>query len=219
MEFDFLGKDSVRWVKVLNNPEPVLVQNLRRFTAKKKPTDEIFDVVTSSMVNRFLSEIIPGLTAKVFRTYHATVVTEKSLSSRDMREADDLEKRYFAKEANLAAAEFCNHKRTPPKNWDESLKKKEAKLAEYRAKGKEAMAKKMELDVAVHEEDQGLQPEHLPEELHRPQDLQVLVRLRGTRLGRSSTRPRSRGSSPGSPNPGSPGARRRRRPRSSQQTD
>ena len=147
IEFDFLGKDSVRWVKTLPNPEPILVQNLRRFTAKKKPGDEIFDVVTSSMVNRFLSEIIPGLTAKVFRTYHATLVTENSLRRKDVREADDLEKRYFAKEANLSAAIFCNHKRTPPKNWEESLKKKEERLAEYKAKGKEGMARKMSLDV------------------------------------------------------------------------
>jgi DNA topoisomerase I len=147
IEFDFLGKDSVRWIKTLLSPEPVLVENLRRFTAKKKPGDEIFDVVTSSMVNRFLSEIIPGLTAKVFRTYHATLETKKSLSSRDVRDADELEKRYFAREANLSAAIFCNHKRTPPKNWEESLKKKEEKLAEYRTKGKEGMVRKMSLDV------------------------------------------------------------------------
>jgi len=99
------------------------------------------------MVNRFLSEIIPGLSAKVFRTYHATLETEMSLRSRDVREADELEKRYFAKEANLASAIFCNHKRTPPKNWEDSLKKKEAKLEEYRAKGNEKMARKAALDV------------------------------------------------------------------------
>jgi DNA topoisomerase-1 len=147
IEFDFLGKDSVRWVKLLENPEPVLVQNLRKFTARKKPADEIFDVVTSSMVNRFLSEIIPGLTAKVFRTYHATLETERSLRRKDMRDAEELEKRYYAREANLAAAEFCNHKRTPPKTWEDSLKKKEAKLEEYRSKGKEAMARKMQMDI------------------------------------------------------------------------
>jgi DNA topoisomerase-1 len=147
VEFDFLGKDSVRWVKTLENPEPVLVQNLKRFAAKKRPEDEVFDVVTSSMVNRFLSGIVPGLSAKVFRTFHATLETESSLRRRDVTQADDLEKVYFAREANLAAAEFCNHKRTPPKNWEESLKKKEAKLAEYRAKGKEAMARKMAMNV------------------------------------------------------------------------
>jgi len=147
VEFDFLGKDSIRWVKTIPEAEPILVENLRLFTKGKKPQDEIFDVVTSSMVNHFLSGIVPGLTAKVFRTFHATKVAKASLLAKDMRQADELEKLYFAKEANLRAAEFCNHKRTPPKNWDESLKKKEEKLAEYKAKGKEAMARKMEMNV------------------------------------------------------------------------
>jgi len=147
VEFDFLGKDSVRWVKTIPEAEQILLENLTRFTKGKKPEEEIFDVVTSSMVNRFLSGIVPDLTAKVFRTYHATKQAEASLLAKDMRQADDLEKLYFAKEANLRAAEFCNHKRTPPKNWDESLKKKEEKLAEYKAKGKEAMVKKMEMNV------------------------------------------------------------------------
>ena len=76
IEFDFLGKDSVEWVKVIQDPEPILLRNLRRFAAKKKPSEEIFDIVTSSMVNRFLSGVVPGATAKVFRTYHASVVAE-----------------------------------------------------------------------------------------------------------------------------------------------
>jgi DNA topoisomerase-1 len=147
VEFDFLGKDSVRWVKTIEDRDGVLTRNLQRFTHGKKPGDEVFDVVTSGMVNRFLSDIIPGVTAKVFRTYHATKVTESSLRTKDVREAEELDKRYYAREANLAAAVFCNHKRTPPKNWDESLKKKEEKLAEYKAKGKEAMVKKLEKDV------------------------------------------------------------------------
>jgi DNA topoisomerase I len=147
VEFDFLGKDSVRWVKTIPEAEPVLLENLRRFTEGKRPEEEIFDGVTSSMVNRFLSGIVTDLTAKVFRTYHATKQAEASLQAKDMRQADELEKLYFAKEANLRAAEFCNHKRTPPKNWDESLKKKEEKLAEYKAKGKEGMFKKMEMNV------------------------------------------------------------------------
>jgi DNA topoisomerase-1 len=147
VEFDFLGKDSVRWFKTIPEAEPVLLENLRRFAKGKKPEDEIFDVVTSSMVNRFLSDVVPDLTAKVFRTYHASKVAESTLRAKDMRQADDLEKLYFAKEANLRAAEFCNHKRTPPKNWDESLRKKEEKIAEYRAKGKEAMVRKMAMNV------------------------------------------------------------------------
>jgi DNA topoisomerase-1 len=152
IEFDFLGKDSVRWVKLLENPETALVNNLRKFTAGKRPEAEIFDGINSSMVNRFLSNIVPGTTAKVFRTYHATNVTEVFLRSKDVRVADDLEKKYHVKIANLKAAVWCNHKRTPPKNWEESLKKKEQKLEEYKAKGKEERVRKMSMDIDLAKE-------------------------------------------------------------------
>jgi DNA topoisomerase-1 len=149
VEFDFLGKDSVRWVKTMTSPDPALVVNIRRFTAGKKPGEQIFEGVSSSHVNSFLSGIIDGLSAKVFRTYHATRTVQEALRSKDMKTATDLDKLYFAKEANLAAAVYCNHKRTPPKTWEESLRKKEQKLAEYKAKGKEEMAKKMQRDIEL----------------------------------------------------------------------
>src|SRR6202007_2532574 len=107
IEFDFLGKDSVKWVKTLRSPDPTLVANVRRFTAGKKPDAQIFEGVNSAHVNAFLSGIVEGLSAKVFRTYHATRTVEEALKSKDLRTADDLEKLYFAKEANLAAAIYC----------------------------------------------------------------------------------------------------------------
>ncbi len=152
IEFDFLGKDSVRWIKTLKNPDPTLVANIRKFTAGRKPDAQIFEGVNSTHVNAFLSGIVPGLSAKVFRTYHATRTVEEALKSKDVRSAPDLDKLYFAKEANLAAAKYCNHKRTPPKTWEESLKKKEQKLEEYRAKGKEAMAQKTQKDIELTKE-------------------------------------------------------------------
>jgi DNA topoisomerase I len=136
--FDFLGKDSVRWEKNLV-PEPSeqsIIQNLGDFMSGKKPEDEIFHHIDSTMVNQYLSSIVPGLTAKVFRTYHATAVADEALRSRSMSDADDLDKLYHEKEANLKAAIFCNHQRTPPKTWEESLKKKEQKLAEAKAREK-----------------------------------------------------------------------------------
>jgi len=147
IEFDFLGKDSVRWLKTLRSPDPALVANMRKFTTGRKPDAQIFEGVNSGRVNAFLSGIIPGLSAKVFRTYHATRTVEESLKSKDVRKASDLDKLYFAKEANLAAAVYCNHKRTPPKTWEESLKRKEERLAEYKAKGKEEMAMKVQKDI------------------------------------------------------------------------
>ncbi len=135
VRFSFLGKDSVQWNKS-DAPPPAVIRNLQEFTKGKSPETEIFHHVSSGMVNEFLSSMVPGVTAKVFRTHHATAKTEEVLRSEDITGADDLDKLYVAKEANLQAAIFCNHQRTPPKTWEQSLQKKELKLAEARARSK-----------------------------------------------------------------------------------
>ena len=149
-EFEFLGKDSVSWHKSEALP-PAVARNLREFMAGKKPADDIFHNVSSSMVNQFLSSIVPGVTAKVFRTYHATATAREALGSRDMREAEGLDKLYFAKEANLKAAVFCNHQRTPPKTWEESHRKKVQKLQDAIAKGDQKRIPKLRRELDFYE--------------------------------------------------------------------
>ncbi len=148
VEFKFLGKDSVPWHKTDAPPRAVL-RNLREFMGKKKPEKEIFHQVTSSDVNAFLSSIVPGLSAKVFRTYHATAEAKEYLGSKDVRREGEDEKLYHAKEANLRAAVFCNHQRTPPKTWEQSLDKKEQKLkeAKEREKPNPGRVKRLELEL------------------------------------------------------------------------
>jgi len=149
-EFNFLGKDSVAWNKSEVLP-PSVVRNLREFTAGKGPEAEIFHNVNSGHVNQFLTSIVTGVTAKVFRTYHATARAKEVLESRDLKQADDLDKLYHAKEANLQAAIFCNHQRTPPKTWEGSLKKRKEKLEAARerkdAKRAEKLARELEFYV------------------------------------------------------------------------
>jgi DNA topoisomerase-1 len=145
-EFDFLGKDSVAWSKTETVPLSV-ARNLKDFTKGKGPEQEIFHNVSSGLVNQYLSAIVKGATAKVFRTYHATAAAKEVLSSKDMRTADDLDKLYHAKEANLQAAIFCNHQRTPPKTWEETLKKKAEKLQAAEAKGDPNRVAKLKREV------------------------------------------------------------------------
>ncbi|MDA4128097.1 MAG: DNA topoisomerase I [Thaumarchaeota archaeon] len=154
IEFDFLGKDSVRWSKTIMAPPPPLLKNLRDFTAGKKPGDLVFDHVNSSTVNRFFSGIVSGLSAKVFRTYHATFVAEDFLKkARVTTNKDDVYKLYQARVANLEAAKFCNHQRTVPMNWEESLEKKKARLTELRKSGKkdDNRMHKLTLDIDLQE--------------------------------------------------------------------
>ncbi len=127
IEFDFLGKDSVRWQKAypVNGPEKTLYDNLKKLTEKKKPDELIFDGITSRNVNEFLGKIVNGLTAKVFRTYLATNVVRDYFKKVDgLDSKSENVKIYHAKLANLEAAITCNHKRTIPKNFEESLQKK-----------------------------------------------------------------------------------------------
>ncbi len=136
IEFDFLGKDSVRWEKSLpiGDDTRILAKNLQEFSARKKPDDQIFPEVSSAQVNRFLSSVMPGLTAKVFRTYHATTTVQEFLDKNSRLNGASLyKKEYIAKLANLEAAITCNHKRTPPKTWAESLAKREQAVDKLRA--------------------------------------------------------------------------------------
>jgi len=142
IEFDFLGKDSVRWQEtvVAEGHDKQFHGNLKKLIEKKKPKDEIFGNITSRHVNAYYSSIVKGLTAKVFRTYLATTVVKKYLVEHDKIKSKTVnEKLYHAKLANLEAAMMCNHKRTIPKTFQAALEKKRETLKKI---GKEQIWKK-----------------------------------------------------------------------------
>jgi DNA topoisomerase-1 len=149
--FKFLGKDSVKWRKEVELPS-LVINNLKEFIASANSS--IFDEVKSEDVNAFLSEVMPGLTAKVFRTYHGTKIVKEYLESQKVNPEDpDYIKKFIAKMANLQAAIELNHKKTPPKNWRERLRKKEERLKELKSKKptkkrKEAI-KKLKLQIKL----------------------------------------------------------------------
>jgi DNA topoisomerase-1 len=126
-----LGKDSVRWQETVKaeGDDKQFQENLKKIMQNKKPKDEIFEDITSRHVNAYYSSIVSGLTAKVFRTYLATTVVKNYLKEHDnMKGKTPNEKLYHAKMANLEAAIMCNHKRTIPKSFEESLEKKKEAL-------------------------------------------------------------------------------------------
>lgn len=131
IHFDFLGKDSVRWqetVTVQGN-DMMLYENIKKLVSTKSAKDEIFDGITSRHVNAFLSSIVKGMTAKVFRTYLATTMVKEYLKDKvNVNGKSETEKLYIAKMANLQAAMMCNHKRTIPKNFEATLEKKKETL-------------------------------------------------------------------------------------------
>ncbi len=44
----------------------------------------MFDLINPSLLNKELTAMMPGLSAKVFRTYNASVVLEKELAKLDI---------------------------------------------------------------------------------------------------------------------------------------
>ena len=127
IEFDFLGKDSVRWKETISaeGQDKQFYDNLKEFISNKKESEEIFDGITSRHVNAYYSTIVNGLSAKVFRTYLASSVVTKYLREcESVKSESKMKKLFHTKLANLDAAIMCNHKRTIPKNFEASLQKK-----------------------------------------------------------------------------------------------
>ena len=130
--FDFLGKDSVRWVKTIQAP-PAVIKNLSEFK-KDKTVQYLFEGIDSKKVSRFLSEKVPKLTAKVFRTWKCTKTVKEELDKSGVTKEDpDYKKNYAAKMANLKVAEVANHKRKIPPTFDQRVAEKEQKLKEMQA--------------------------------------------------------------------------------------
>jgi DNA topoisomerase-1 len=129
IEFRFLGKDSVLWHKVLTLL-PVVHGNLEELIDNARPSNsnngsgdkpQIFPDISSRDVNVYLSGIMPGLTAKVFRTHHATIAVRDSLRKSDIQAEDaDHVKWEAANLANLEAAVLCNHTKKAPASWPRS---------------------------------------------------------------------------------------------------
>ena len=145
LHFDFLGKDSVRWVSQVKAP-PTVIQNVKHYSETCK--EYLFEEIDSKKVSRFLSEKMKGLTAKVFRTWRCTkTVGDYLVNSGAKKEDPDYVKKFHAKMANLEGAKIANHKRKVPMNYAERLAKREAVLKELEAKLKERAAEGKKTDA------------------------------------------------------------------------
>lgn len=71
IQLDFLGKDSVRYINTFD-VLPIVYQNLERFIKGKSGNDNIFDLINTNDVNKYLKKFMKKLTARVFRTYNSS---------------------------------------------------------------------------------------------------------------------------------------------------
>jgi DNA topoisomerase I len=182
-EFRFLGKDSVLWHKRLALPE-IVRRNLEQLVRTARPSStnsngdkshptrdkpQLFPDTSSRDVNAYLSEILPGLTAKVFRTHHSTISVQEALAEAEVSAEDPEYKKWKAASlANLEAAILCNHTKMEPASWPRSQQrykerqhKAEERVEKYRERLAGYQLALAELQLEAREKEAEAAPEKL----------------------------------------------------------
>lgn len=127
--FDFLGKDSIRFYQEVEVDMQVF-KNLAIFKRPpKQPGHQLFDRLDPSILNKYLQNYMPGLTAKVFRTYNASKTMQDQLDLIP-DEGNVAERILKYNAANRTVAILCNHQRSVTKNHAQSVQKANDKIQE-----------------------------------------------------------------------------------------
>ncbi|XP_053105103.1 DNA topoisomerase I, mitochondrial isoform X3 [Hemicordylus capensis] len=127
VEFDFLGKDSIRYYNKVPVEKQVF-KNLQLFMENKCPGDDLFDRLSTSSLNKHLQDLMDGLTAKVFRTYNASITLQEQLKALTDEDDNVAAKLLSYNRANRAVAVLCNHQRATPKTFEKSMQNLQAKI-------------------------------------------------------------------------------------------
>ncbi|XP_041994493.1 DNA topoisomerase 1-like [Salvia splendens] len=130
LKFDFLGKDSIRYQNEVE-VEVAVFRAIQEFRNRKKGGDDIFDKLDTSKLNAHLKELMPGLTAKVFRTYNASITLDDMLS-RETKGGEVAEKVVVYQHANKEVAIICNHQRTVSKSHSAQMTRLDEKIDELK---------------------------------------------------------------------------------------
>ncbi|KAL4251473.1 DNA topoisomerase I [Abortiporus biennis] len=125
--FDFLGKDSIRYYNRVAVDEQVF-KNIKIFKNDKEDGDDLFDRVDTTGLNKYLQSYMKGLTAKVFRTYNASITFQQQLDQGTPANGTVQEKLNAYNHANRMVAILCNHQRAVPKTHEQSMGKMRDKL-------------------------------------------------------------------------------------------
>ncbi|KAI8098492.1 uncharacterized protein BX664DRAFT_1002 [Halteromyces radiatus] len=122
VHFDFLGKDSIRYENSVQ-VDPQVFKNLKLFKKQVGTGFSIFDRLTTSGLNKHLNSHMPGLSAKVFRTYNASFTCQQQLDK--LTNPDDIihDKILSFNRANREVAVLCNHQRAASKSHAQQMMK------------------------------------------------------------------------------------------------
>ncbi|CAJ0963333.1 unnamed protein product, partial [Mesorhabditis belari] len=137
VEFDFLGKDSIRYYNKVPVEKPVF-KNLKLFMENKAGADDLFDRLDTSTLNQHLSSLMDGLTVKVFRTYNASITLQEQLDELTNPKENTHQKLLSYNRANRQVAILCNHQRAVPKTHEKSMENLENKIKDKKKELKQA---------------------------------------------------------------------------------
>ncbi|RHN71157.1 putative DNA topoisomerase [Medicago truncatula] len=158
LKFDFLGKDSIKYENTVEVELPVY-NAILKFQKDKHPGDDLFDKLDTSKLNAHLKELMPNLTAKVFRTFNASFTLDDmvkidlksmprhshcfqkeiilslygSCLNKETKDGDVAEKKDVYQHANKQVAIICNHQRSVSKNHSAQISKLNEKIVELQA--------------------------------------------------------------------------------------
>ncbi|XVF03737.1 hypothetical protein REPUB_Repub05bG0019500 [Reevesia pubescens] len=135
LKFDFLGKDSIQYVNTVEVELPVY-KAIGQFQTGKSKSDDLFDKLDTSKLNAHLKELMPGLTAKVFRTYNASITLDEMLN-KETKDGDVAEKVVIYQRANKEVAIICNHQRSISKSHSAQMSRLTEKITELKGVLKE----------------------------------------------------------------------------------
>lgn len=159
IQLDFLGKDSVRYVRKVV-VDPLVHVNINRFMIDKSRSEELFDKINPSMLNKYLQSFMKSLTSKVFRTYNASYLFQKELCkiSKKLDKTDNTDKidntdktdkidnkinmllNEFNR-ANMKVALLCNHQKKVSSTFNKQVDSINNRIKDLKAKKKKTVNK------------------------------------------------------------------------------
>ncbi len=150
IELEFLGKDSMLFKQTINFSAEMynanqgmgeqVYKNLKAFVKGKESSEEVFNLLTPTILNNHFKEIMDGLSAKVFRTYNASKTLQDEL--RKAEQADNWSQLNVAEKvteynnANRQVAILCNHQKTVSRAQETALETISGKISTLKSQKK-----------------------------------------------------------------------------------
>lgn len=125
IKINFFGKSSIEFNKTYKFPAFVY-KLIYTFLQNKNENDLVFDTINAVVLNDYLKSIVPGVTAKVFRTWKASSILQDKLDETkiDINDSDKNKLIAFQK-ANIQTALALNHKKLNQDNEQAILELKQ----------------------------------------------------------------------------------------------